>query len=144
MPHLILNPQFVPDFFPNNDLVSLYSLTLRLDTDVKKQRHFGVLGHQLLGDLISLFFREQLCEMKRSALLPSPILRPAIKNMGRRRIDDPPRNVWPTDDVFQAIPHLYLWERVRLFSFVSCCCKSAHVLFISHHISLASSILQPL
>ena len=63
------------------------------------QRHIGWPGHQALGDMISIYIREQVCETKRRLVSPTP------------EVD--PSHLWPKGDELGVVPRLHLWEKVQ-------------------------------
>ena len=78
------------------DHVSMSSeLTSPTSADRSQQRHMNELGHQALGDMLTLYLDEQICETQ------------------RRRLQPPPRarTHWPKEDILGVIPRLYCEAR---------------------------------
>ncbi|KAI5481658.1 capsular related protein, Esterase, SGNH hydrolase-type domain containing [Pseudohyphozyma bogoriensis] len=82
MPHSFIHPDETPKFF---------SLTMEGDMDT---RHISWLGHQAMGDMLALYMRAQVCEVKRRSVAPPP----------------PRNNVWPGEDILGRIPNQYIWK----------------------------------
>lgn len=58
------------------------------------QRHIGPLGHDALGDQLTLYMREQVCETRRREAFPPPAHDPR----------------WPQADILGVVPRLVMWE----------------------------------
>lgn len=65
------------------------------ETDI---RHISYRVHQFLGDMLSLYIREQICETKRRLLVPSSHL--------------PKDEVWPHPQDLGKVPRLAPWDGV--------------------------------
>lgn len=104
----MLHPDSVPAFFtrysddnPDPDTVSLCRcLHARHNAvaDSGFQRHISGVGHQVLGDMVSIYMRDQLCETRRRLSHPPP--------------DVAPDTLWPKGDALGLVPRLHVWERV--------------------------------
>ncbi|KAK4054103.1 hypothetical protein OIV83_001128 [Microbotryomycetes sp. JL201] len=82
LPHFMAHPDQSPPFFD-------YFPDLSPD-----YRHMAQLGHDAMGDMFTLYMREQTCETK------------------RRKVSPPKEasGVWPKSDILNTMPRLYLWE----------------------------------
>ncbi|KAM0749799.1 hypothetical protein T439DRAFT_326695 [Meredithblackwellia eburnea MCA 4105] len=83
LPHLLDNPDKTAVFFSRDQ------------NDNTDLRHIGDLSHKALGDMLAIYMREQVCEVKRRERLP-------------------PRKsaaVWPSEVGLGKLPRMHIWDR---------------------------------
>ncbi|TNY17298.1 hypothetical protein DMC30DRAFT_357328 [Rhodotorula diobovata] len=85
LPHLIANPDVVPDYF-----TKFYDG--KPDT-----RHVNINGHVALADMLSLYMHEQTCITK--------------QEQARGRLGAKEGTPWPADELWGTVPRLRAWEK---------------------------------
>lgn len=99
----------LPDFFGvdqwlHTDYVRSFARCLArrnsADPHLHPQRHVGIASHRALGDMISLYMREQVCETKLRQRQPT--------------IAEPKNGtIWPSSSELGGIPSKHMWFPVR-------------------------------
>lgn len=103
LPHLLLHPNDTDVYFhlpPDGpDLVRplLARMWHSRKLIITSQRHISHVGHRAMGDMLSIYFRDQVCKAKQRLELPPP----------------PPAKMWPSEEILGMIPDQYLWTPVR-------------------------------
>ncbi|KAK4706094.1 hypothetical protein P7C70_g99, partial [Phenoliferia sp. Uapishka_3] len=106
LPHILLHPDLVGDLFEN-------------EGGGFNTRHIGYVQHRILGDMLALYFREQVCNTKDQEAQPSL----------------PKDSLWPGEEILDSIPDQYLWTKWL---------PESHAHMTSHTCSLFGSKWHPL
>ncbi|KAK4702374.1 hypothetical protein P7C70_g3849, partial [Phenoliferia sp. Uapishka_3] len=82
LPHILLHPNLAGEFFHDDG----WGATTR---------HINYIAHRVLGDMVALYFREQICDMR------DRLAHPTLPH-------DPQ---WPGDEILDSVPDQFLWTK---------------------------------
>ncbi|GAA6037693.1 hypothetical protein JCM8097_002290 [Rhodosporidiobolus ruineniae] len=97
VPVISLRNMLLPLTIAHPDLAPNYFTELVPGSGWPDYRHIGPLGHDALADMITHYLYEQTCLAQQEARRP--------------RLQPKKGSPWPTEDVFEMVPRLHLWEQ---------------------------------